>query len=271
MSLLLLVSRFRSEQPIPTTSDIRIIHDRLLDSLEVLIMKSYIVAFCSLILLATVGFSQSRAELELLEKQLEGPDQAKALEAVMKAPDQFPAHILLLGAGVALNEKRLEDSAFLFYAGQLRAQFDKECFPPKGTGGDSPFVAYSALFQQYGSAINPAVMAEPKVFAKAIERLKNWNPKAPKEYDPSYEFTERKSEKDANEAVKQNRTEFLSRLSGLSSLLNDAEYFTAFRVVQAYNKASDDKRRPTNEEKEKATETMKRIEKDKGLKGFFSK
>jgi hypothetical protein len=114
-------------------------------------------------------------------------------------------------------------------------------------------------------------MAEPKVFAKAIERLKNWNPKAPKEYDPGYEFTERKSEKDANEAVKQNRTEFLSRLSGLSSLLNDAEYFTAFRVVQAYNKAMDDKRRPTNEEKEKATETMKRIEKDKGLKGFFSK
>jgi len=43
-----------------------------------------------------------------------------------------------------------------------------------------------------------------------------------------------------------------------------------FRIVQAYNLASDDKR-PTKEESEKATETMKQIEKDKGLKGFFSK
>jgi hypothetical protein len=113
-------------------------------------------------------------------------------------------------------------------------------------------------------------MAEPKVFAKAIERVKNWNPKAPKEYEPGYEFTERKSEKDAHEAAKPNRTEFLSRLGDLSSLLNDPEYFAAFRVVRAYNLASDDKQRPTKEENEKATGTMKRIEKDKGLKGFFS-
>jgi hypothetical protein len=75
-----------------------------------------------------------------------------------------------------------EDSAFLFYAGQLRARFDQKCFPAKGTGGDSPFLAYAALSQSLGSTINPAVMAEPKAFAKAIDRLKNWSPKAPKEY-----------------------------------------------------------------------------------------
>jgi len=234
-------------------------------------VKPYIVAFFSLILLASVGFSQSPAEKDLYEKLAEGPDKAKALETVLKAPDQFSALILYFGAGVALKEKRLEDSAFLLYAARLRTQFDNECFPPKGTGGDSPFVAYAALSQQFGSAITPTVMAEPKVFAKAIERVKNWNPKAPKEYDPGYEFTERKSEKDAHEAAKPSRTEYLSHLGDLSSLLNDAEYFAAFRVVQAYNLAIDDKRRPTKKENEKATETMKRIEKDKGLKGFFSK
>lgn len=234
-------------------------------------MKPYIVAFCSLILFASVGFSQSLAEKDLYEKLAEGPDRAKALETVLKAPDQFSALILYLGADAAFKEKRLEDSAFLFYAGRLRTQFDKECFPPKGTGGDSPFVVYAALSQQFGSAITPAVMAEPEVLAKVIERVKKWNPKASKEYDPGYEFTERKSENAVHEAVKPNRTEFLSRLGDLSSLLNDAEYFAAFRVVQAYNLPIDDKRRPTQEENEKATETMKRIEKDKGLKGFFSK
>jgi hypothetical protein len=58
-------------------------------------------------------------------------------------------------------------------------------------------------------------------------------------------------------------------MSDLSTLLNDAEYFAATRIVQAYNLNSDDKR-PTKEAKDQATETMKRIEKDKGLKGFFS-
>jgi hypothetical protein len=239
--------------------------------LEVLIVKPYIVAFCSLILLASVGFSQSPAEKDLYEKLAEGPDKAKALETVLKAPDQFSALILYFGADVALKEKRLEDSAFLLYAARLRTRFDKECFPPKGTGGDSPFLVFAALSQQFGSVIIPAVMAEPKIFAKAIERVKKWNPKAPKDYDPGYEFTERKSEKDANEAVKPNRTESLNRLEDLSLLLNDADYFAALRMVQAYNLAIDDKRRPTKEENDKATETMKRIEKDKGLKGLFSK
>src|SRR5262245_41103018 len=153
MSFLLQFSRFGGKRPRPESSGIRIIHDLLLESLGVLIMKSYIVAFCSLIFLASVGFSQSPAEQELLEKLFEGPDQAKALEAVLKAPDQIPAHILFIGAGVALKEKRLEDSAFLLYAARLRARFDGECFPPKETGGNSPFVAYAALSQQLGGDI----------------------------------------------------------------------------------------------------------------------
>jgi hypothetical protein len=230
----------------------------------------YIAAFCVFVACVTVGCSQPSAGKDLYEKLAKGPDQVKALETVLKTPDEYSADVLYAGAGVAFKEKRLEDSAFLFYAGQLRARFDQKCFPAKGTGGDSPFLAYAALSQSLGSTINPAVMAEPKAFAKAIDRLKNWSPKAPKEYTPGYEFTERLSEKDAHEAARPNRTEFLSRMGDLSTLLNDAEYFAAFRVIQAYKLACGDKR-PTKEENEKATETMKRIEKDKNLKGFFSK
>jgi hypothetical protein len=42
-------------------------------------VKSYIIAFCSVILLASAGFSQSPAENDLFEKLAEGPNQAKAL------------------------------------------------------------------------------------------------------------------------------------------------------------------------------------------------
>ena len=77
-------------------------------------MKSHIAAFCSLILLASVGFSQSPAEKDLYEKLADGPDRVKALEIVLKAPDQFSPLILYLGADAAMKEKRIEDSAFLF-------------------------------------------------------------------------------------------------------------------------------------------------------------
>jgi hypothetical protein len=70
-----------------------------------LIVKSYIIAFCSVILLASAGFSQSPAEKDLFEKLAEGPDQAKALETVLKAPDQFSAVILYFGARGIEREK----------------------------------------------------------------------------------------------------------------------------------------------------------------------
>jgi len=231
-------------------------------------VRHSLAAFCVVVTCSTVCFSQSPVENDLYEKLAKGD--VKALETVLKTPDQYSALVLYVGAGVAMKEKKLEDGAFLFYAGQLRARFDQKCFPAKGTGGDSPFLVYAALSQGLGSTINPAVMADPKTFAKVIARVEKWNPKAPKEYTPGYEFKERLSEKDAHEAAKPNREEFLRRMGDLSRLLSDAEYFAAFRIIQAYNLASDDEG-PTKEQNEKATETMKRIEKDKGLKGFFSK
>lgn len=215
-------------------------------------MRAYLIVFG----LVAIACSQSDVEDALFEKLTKGPDSAKALESVLKAPEERSALILYASAGAASKEKRLEDAGFLFYAAQLRAQFDKKCFPPKYKGGDSPFVLYSALSEQLGSGINPAIMADPKAFAKVTERIKAWNPTASKDYNPGYEFTERKTEKEARDAAKPNRTEFISRMSDLSALLNDAEYFTAFRVVQAYNLTRDNKR-PTKEANDKATETLK--------------
>ena len=188
---------------------------------------------------------------------------------MLKTPDEYSAMILYAAAGAAFADQRLEDSGFLFYAGQLRARFDQKCFPPTETGGDNPFVLYSAFSQGLGSTINPAVMAEPKAFSRAIDRLEKWSPKAPDDYTPGYEFKQRLSEKDGHEAARQNRTEFLSRMRDFSTLLNNPDYFAAFRVIQARNLLSDDKR-PTKEDAENATKTMIRIESEKGLTGFFS-
>jgi hypothetical protein len=216
--------------------------------------------------LSTACFSQSPAEKSLYDKLAE--IDVAAVETILKAPEKYTAVILYTGAGVALAKERLEDSGFLFYAAKLRSRFDRQCFPPKGTGADSPFLLFAALEEELGTVINPTLMAEPKTFSKVIERIKNWNPKAPQEYSPGYEFTDRLSEKDAEEAAKQYRTKYLSHMGDLSTLLNDAEYFAAFQVLQAYNFGPDDKR-PTDLEREKAIGTMRRIQKDTGLSGFI--
>lgn len=232
-------------------------------------MKACLTCLWVFVVYAATCHAQSAVEEDLYEKLTTDLDRAKALESVLKDSDTYTGIILFTAASVALKEKRLEDSAFLFYAGQMRTRFDQKCFPAKGKGGDDPFVAYTALSRQLGSVINPAVMDEPKAFAKAMDRLKKWSPKAPEDYTPGYEFTERLPERDAHEAAKSNRNEFLVRMGDLATLLNDSDYFAASRIVRAYNLATDDKR-PAKEDYQKATETMKRIEKEKNLKGFFS-
>jgi hypothetical protein len=223
-------------------------------------VKPYFALFCAVVTCPPFCFSQSPAEKDLYEKLAKRD--VEALETVLKTPDKYSPAILFLGAGTAFDWNKLEDSAFLFYAGQLRVRFDEKCFPPKVTGAEPPLQAYDAVALGLGSTINPTVTAKPKTFAKVIKRLEKWNPKAPKEYTPGYEFKDRLSEKDAQEAAKPNRTEFFSVMGGLSKLLNDAEYSAAYDVSRTPNLV-------TKEEFEKAMETMKRIEKDKGIKGFF--
>src|SRR6516225_4320919 len=108
----------------------------------------------------TASFNQSRLEKDLLRRLTKGFNRVKALELVLKAPDEYSGLILYFAANVAHKKKRVEDSAFLFYAGQLRVRFDTECFPPKSTGGNSPLLAYAAVSLKIGSTINPEVMAE---------------------------------------------------------------------------------------------------------------
>jgi hypothetical protein len=225
-------------------------------------MKSFFFHFLLFVGWPIMVSAQSRAEMTIHEDLRHG--KTLALESVLRAPEKYSPVILYFGATLAFQKNRLEDSAFLYYAGQLRAHFDRDCFPPRGTGGDSPFVAYAALSQEIGRSINPAVMAEPRIFDKVLERIKKFIPVAPREYDPGYEFSERKPE----QAAQAGRNEYIDTMSGLSALLNDSEYFAAFRVVRDSNRTGGNQHSKKYEE---AVATMKRIERAKGINGFFGK
>jgi hypothetical protein len=230
-------------------------------------MHARFLAIGFLALLCDPACSRPPSERELYEQLSNGKGATKALQTVLEKPDGCSPLILYPAAALALHEKRLEDSGFLFYAAQMRVRFDKECFPPKGQGGNDPLLVYGALSEEIGSEVNPAVMEDPKVLEKVLARLKKWTPRASGAYDPGYEFVNRKAEKDALEATKPSRTEFIEGMSGFCTLLKDPEYFAAMKVIQAYNFSPRDKR-PPKEVFDKAQETMKRIENEKGIKGI---
>lgn len=232
-------------------------------------MKRILLALGLALSLCASALGQPIPEGYLLQKLTTKQDSAKALESVLKTPDEHSPLILFAGSEVALKQNRIEDSAFLFYTARLRSFFDRTCFPPIGKGSQNPFILYGALAETVGSAVKPAIMSEPKAFAKVVLRLRTWIPKASKDYLLDYKYLKRKSEKEAYETLKPLQIAYINRLSDVSTLLNDPEYFTAFWVFQNYDLAPEGTG-PTKAAFDKAYETMLRIEKEKGIKGTAS-
>ncbi|MEI6257695.1 MAG: hypothetical protein WCQ77_13730 [Planctomycetota bacterium] len=194
---------------------------------------------------------------------------ADGLKAVLQQPDERSALVLLVAAAIAFNSEQLEDSAFLFYAGQLRLRFDEQCFPPKLMNEQNPIHLMRGYAAELGSKINPAVMHEPPLFSRALARVARWRPRTPSGYQPGYEFDQRLTEEAARAAAEPNRVEFLSRMGDMTTLLNDEEYFSATQVVKNLCAASED-RLPTKDEYEAALKTLVRIEKEKGVDLFHA-
>ncbi|MEY2878042.1 MAG: hypothetical protein RLZZ15_422 [Verrucomicrobiota bacterium] len=215
--------------------------------------------------------AQSPAEQALyLQLSSKGDDSVTALKEILDKPGSASAVMLYTASGVALREKRLEDSGFLFYVARFRAQFDRELFPPTGTGGDSPMVLFGALQQQLGSVVNPALMAEPKVFAKVLARVRSWRPEVPNGYLPGWEFSQKESPKKAEASIQDGRTKFLDGMGGICTLLQDDAYFAAFKIAQDYN-LKPRAEKPTKEAFDAAMKMMERIESEKGIQGVATK
>jgi hypothetical protein len=242
-------------------------------------MKKLVAVLVALALVAlAVGIftleSQSRSEGPLYRQLItKGAPSVSisALDRVLATPEKFSALILYNACGVAFHEKRLEDAGFLLYVAQLRTRFDKAMFPPTGTGGNNPMLALAAINQQLSEVVNPAIMREPKVFAKILARVKSWNPKVAAAYEPGWEYSKKESEKHAEDAVAENRKEFMYHMNGMSTLLSDGAYSSAFILVQDYNlRLNGDTNRPSKEAYDAAIQTIKRIEKEKGINAITS-
>ncbi|QYM79997.1 hypothetical protein K0B96_05100 [Horticoccus luteus] len=194
------------------------------------------------------------------------PESTQALETILRDPQAISAITLFTAAGVAHRAQRVEDAGFLLSIARLRAAFDEKMFPPTSRGGDSPLTLLAALSQQVGDAVSPALASDPQLMRRALNRIKAWQPTAPAGYAPGWKFKKRGAEKSAQATLADERAQLVRQLDEFCTLLEDPDYFAAFKIGQAYN-LSPDGAGPTKDAYDHAMKTMARIEKQKGLHG----
>ncbi len=148
--------------------------------------------------------------------------------------------LLFFSAQTAFSLNRLEDAGFLFYAAQLRASFDFSRYDIPGTPETGDTARYlSFLRKTIGHNVNSAIMLQPKQFSAAMDRLERWTVvPSPRAYYPEFAnaagFKTPAAKWPAMAATLKGR--FMLEFGRKQArLLQDAQYFEAFKIVQAMN------------------------------------
>jgi hypothetical protein len=176
---------------------------------------------------------------------------------------------LLGAAGTAYHIGRLEDAAFLFYAGRIRARYDLQRYEPKGTGGDSPGVFFQALIQAESTPIIQDLCVNATAFTNVLDRMDAWKIKESPGYDPGYAHTLENVPADLGEQLTK---QSLDGTRPLAKLLTIPEYVQALKSLQAINRSADslDPSAETLERRAKAEAALQRIEKQQNVKGIMT-
>ncbi|MBN9400869.1 MAG: hypothetical protein J0I17_11890 ['Candidatus Kapabacteria' thiocyanatum] len=114
------------------------------------------------------------------------------LKRIFREITTTPAADLFTAAGQVYRDGKLEDAAFLFYVAQLRVAHDMLMYPARGTGGNSPLVAFGAIASVLGPEINGALSSQPTIQHAALQRVRKWAPATHRTYSPGWEYTERR-------------------------------------------------------------------------------
>ncbi len=176
---------------------------------------------------------------DLQQKLLGGTDQEKLAVANDLAKDASTAEptTLYSAATIALQNGDSKSAGFLFYAAQLRKNFDAERFQLAEPDGNNVMTTLSALNQTAGQSINPAVSRDPEVYNFVMDKIKSWQviPAEGTYYPPEYgQPVLPKSEWQVTaDTLKQ---DFFTKLADpLGKIVNDPELHKKYLFVQDYN------------------------------------
>lgn len=154
------------------------------------------------------AFALSEAEVDRVMLQIERGEPA-GTEFVLGHAELSPPYLLLIAAKVAAYQGRLEDAAFLFYAGLVRLRIDLRLFPlSHEEPGLDAFVAIAT--DQLGPRLTHALMQSPELYDRLVARLERWQPEVPPGYDPGWHFVPREGPPDVRQAIHRVKQEALS-------------------------------------------------------------
>ena len=145
---------------------------------------------------------------------------------------------LYFAANTAQLLNRPKDAMFLFFAAQLRKNFDYQRFELGEADGNNVQTYLGYLNQGAGHGINPLAIQNPKLFSEAIRMIEGWNVVPADDADyPKENYGEAKLAKDQWQAMAQTEKEsFLNEFAyKREKLFNDPKGLEAIRFVQDYN------------------------------------
>lgn len=199
-----------------------------------------------------------------LARAEESPEGRQALvDLAVEHARQANALRLFQAADHANALGRLEDSAFLYYAGQMRKRLDLYTYT---TQNRQVRQTLDMLDASLGPEVNPAIVRNPEAYEAVIGRLDAWQLLPPEGYDPGWEYPERRPREEQRARAAEIEKRELTAMRKIAELLNDPEYLQALLTVQAYHLAPPESRRNRNlrAAKLQAERTMQRIEAEKG-------
>jgi hypothetical protein len=192
-------------------------------------------------------------------------DLTRTVDAIVGDSSLVSPMYLFIASKTALTLNRVEDAGFLFYAAQLRTAFDFERYDvSRQPDGNNAATYLGFLRQTIGASVNPAIMREPAHFTAVMDRLDRWA-LVPSRRAFYPEFEEAKDFKTAPgtwaasaASIKEGFMRQFGRRQ--ARLLNDPEYFEAFRFVQAMNLSELPATAANRERFEKCLATMESAE-----------
>ena len=164
---------------------------------------------------------------------------SRSIDAIVADSSLVSPTYLFIASKTALTLNRVEDAGFLFYAAQLRTAFDFERYDAaRQPDGNNAATYLGFLRQTIGQSVNPAIMREPARFTAALNRVDRWELVPSRQaYYPEFESNRFKTAPETWAASAATlKATFMERFGRRQArLLNDPEYFAAFRFVQSLN------------------------------------
>jgi hypothetical protein len=103
------------------------------------------------------------------------------IEKVIENPNDYNPAVLYALASSLFKAGRKDEAIFWFYAGQLRARSDVNKSLDK-----SAAQGVGVLNQTFGGQINQYAFTNISKLTETIEKVVNWDKKAPRNYDPRW-------------------------------------------------------------------------------------